>query len=260
MKQYKNKIIAGAAVVLVLALAFWWGGNGPGMRGWPENEPTASASGSAAPSGTPSPLQTAEAPVSSAFPAAAAPSAAAPEQGLQDTPVTNGAPSAPTDSPTGTAAPAAAQGAAHTAEPATAEKTCTISVSCGTILNNLSWLDPAKGGLVPADGVILPATKAAFTEGESVFDVLQRELKKAKIHLEFTSTPLYHSAYIEGIHNLYEFDCGERSGWMYRVNGRFPGYGCSRYQVEPGDRIEWLYTCDLGQDIGGGAMAGAQSE
>lgn len=66
-----------------------------------------------------------------------------------------------------------------------------------------------------------------------------------------TNTPIYNSAYIEGIGNLYEFDCGELSGWMYKVNGWFPNYGCSRYRLKSGDRVEWVYTCDLGRDVGG---------
>jgi hypothetical protein len=55
---------------------------------------------------------------------------------------------------------------------------------------------------------------------------------------------------IAGINNLYEFDVGELSGWMYKVNGWYPNYGCSRYQVKDGDLIEWNYTCDLGRDLG----------
>ncbi|MBR3752314.1 MAG: DUF4430 domain-containing protein, partial [Ruminiclostridium sp.] len=128
--------------------------------------------------------------------------------------------------------------------------TCTLAVRCDTILNNLSWLDPAKVELVPADGMIFPETTVTFYEGESVFNVLQREMKKAGIHLEFENTPIYNSAYIEGIGNLYEFDCGDLSGWTYRVNGWSPNYGCSRYQLQPGDTVEWLYTCLLGADIG----------
>ena len=84
-----------------------------------------------------------------------------------------------------------------------------------------------------------------------LFNVLQREMRKAGIHMEFEDTPMYNSAYIEGINNLYEFDCGELSGWMYKVNGWFPNYGCSRYQLKEGDVIEWVYTCDLGVDVGG---------
>ncbi len=128
--------------------------------------------------------------------------------------------------------------------------TCTFSIECSTILNNLKDLDPDKRELVPVGGVILAPTKVTFYEGESVFDVLQRVCKEKGIHLESSWTPIYNSAYIEGIHNLYEFDCGELSGWMYRVNGWYPNYGCSRYQLADGEVVEWRYTCDLGNDVG----------
>ena len=128
--------------------------------------------------------------------------------------------------------------------------TCTFSIECSTILNNLSELDPDKLELVPSSGVILAPTKVTFYEGESVFDVLKRVCKENNIHLEFSWTPIYNSAYIEGIHNLYEFDCGELSGWMYRVDGWYPNYGCSRYQLADGEVVEWRYTCDLGRDVG----------
>lgn len=130
------------------------------------------------------------------------------------------------------------------------QMTATLSVSSLTILNNMKLLDPEKVDLVPKDGVIFKAQQVTFYEGESVFNVLQREMKKNKIHMEFVNTPIYNSAYIEGINNLYEFDCGELSGWMYKVNGWFPNYGASRYQLKQGDVIEWVYTCDLGRDVG----------
>ena len=128
--------------------------------------------------------------------------------------------------------------------------TCTFSIECSTILNNLKDLDPDKRELVPVGGVILAPTKVTFYEGESVFDVLRRVCKEKGIHMESSWTPIYNSAYIEGIHNLYEFDCGELSGWMYRVNGWYPNYGCSRYQLVDGEVVEWRYTCDLGNDVG----------
>ena len=129
--------------------------------------------------------------------------------------------------------------------------TATLSIRCDTLLDNLDTMNQEKVELVPADGVIMPATKVTFLEGESVFDVLKRETKERKIHMEFSFTPMYNSAYIEGIHNLYEFDGGNLSGWMYKVNGWFPNYGASRYQLKDGDLIEWVYTCDLGRDVGG---------
>ncbi|MDR3091718.1 MAG: DUF4430 domain-containing protein [Clostridiales bacterium] len=127
---------------------------------------------------------------------------------------------------------------------------CTLSVECSSILYNIESLDPEKAELVPEDGVIFPPTEVAFYEGESVFDALRRELRRNKIHLEFVDAPFYDSAYIEGIGNIYEFDCGELSGWLYRVNGSFQDYGCSRRKLEDGDRVEFVYTCDLGRDVG----------
>ncbi|MBQ7820954.1 MAG: DUF4430 domain-containing protein [Clostridia bacterium] len=136
------------------------------------------------------------------------------------------------------------------------ELTCTLSVRCDTVLENLDWLDTKKHELVPDDGVIFAEREVVFYEGESVLDLLLREMKQNDIHMEFSNTPVYNSAYIEGIGNLYEFDCGDLSGWMYRVNGWFPNYGCSRYGLRQGDRVEWLYTCELGNDIGGGYSEG----
>lgn len=133
---------------------------------------------------------------------------------------------------------------------------CTLSVRCDTIRSNMSLLDKEKWELVPDDGVIYAAQSLTVYEGESVFNVLQRAMKQAAIPMEFVNTLIYNSIYIEGINNLYEFDVGELSGWVYQVNGWFPNYGCSRYQLKEGDVIEWVYSCDLGQDVGGSNATG----
>jgi hypothetical protein len=129
--------------------------------------------------------------------------------------------------------------------------TATLSVSAAAILDHMDQFNQDKASVLPAGGVVMARREVGFTAGESVFDVLKREAKAAGLHMEFAWTPVYNSAYVEGINNLYEFDCGPLSGWMYKVNGWFPNYGASRYQVAQGDVIEWVYTCDLGRDIGG---------
>ncbi len=142
--------------------------------------------------------------------------------------------------------------AAETTKPSGAvKKRCTISISCATLLNNMDKLDEDDRELVPSDGWILKRKAVFIKDGDSVFDILKRVCRDNNIHLEFSNTPIYNSAYIEGIGNLYEFSAGANSGWMYRVNGKFPNYGCSRYEVKSGDTIEWMYTCNLGYDIGG---------
>ena len=127
---------------------------------------------------------------------------------------------------------------------------CTFSISCATVLDNMDKLHKSKKEIIPDDGWILKPVTVTFNEGESVFDVLKQVCKDNKIQLEFSFTPIYNSAYIEGINNLYEFDCGSISGWTYKVNDWFPNYGCSRYEVKNGDVIELHFTCNNGADVG----------
>jgi len=127
-----------------------------------------------------------------------------------------------------------------------------LSVRVDTILNNMHLLCEEKHELVPASGVIFPVTQVRVEEGESVFEVLQREMRNAGIHMSSRFTPAFNSAYVEGIHNLFEFDVGPLSGWMYSVNGVFPNFGSSQYILSPGDVIAWVYTVDLGRDVGRG--------
>lgn len=132
---------------------------------------------------------------------------------------------------------------------------CTLTIDCRTILDNKDKLDPAKAEFVPEDGVVLAPTEVPFAEGETVFDVLQRACTAYDLQLEYSWTPIYDAYYIEGINHIYEFDCGSESGWMFKVNGWFPNYGCSSYTLEEGDDIVWNYTCvGLGVDIGAVGM------
>lgn len=274
MKKHKSKILAGIVIALVLVFVYWWGGNSPGLRGGkPEEtenteisetitetpEPAApTETAASAPEVTPEATQAADdIPVNKTEVPAAAESK---PRGAENVPVPQSTASAysPEYSEKGTAEESSVT--ENKTEPAPIEPqeavisdkelTCTMSVRCDTALKNISWLTPEKAEIIPEDGVIFSEQTVTFYEGESVFNLLVRELKRNKIHLEFVNTPVYNSAYIEGIANLYEFDCGELSGWMYKVNGIFPNYGCSRYQLKDGDRVEWVYTCDLGPDVG----------
>ncbi len=127
----------------------------------------------------------------------------------------------------------------------TGTPSCTLTVRCDAVLQNMEKLTKGKETIVPKDGVIYPEQRVKFSQGESAFDVLYREMREHNIHFEFVKTPMYNSIYIEGIGNLYEFDCGDTSGWMYRVNGEKPNYGCSQYEVQDGDSIVFYYSCSL---------------
>ena len=134
--------------------------------------------------------------------------------------------------------------------------TVSIEIRCDTLANDLSKLeDPALEAYVPSDGTILAATKVTVKKGTTVYDVLNRVCRNKGIQVESSYTPTYGSYYVEGINYLYEFDGGNLSGWMYKVNGSFPNYGSSEYTLKNGDKIVWVYTCDLGKDVGDNSMS-----
>lgn len=130
--------------------------------------------------------------------------------------------------------------------------TVTISIKCDTLSGDISKLaNSSIEEYIPSDGVVLQTITYSGTTDNTVFDVLNTVCRNNGIHMEASYTPMYESYYVEGINYLYEYDAGAGSGWMYKVNGWFPNYGCSSYYLSDGDVIEWLYTCDYGTDIGG---------
>jgi len=135
------------------------------------------------------------------------------------------------------------------------KQSVTIAIRVDTLLKHWDMLDPALQSekYVPKNGAILKsATYELLSEKDTVWDVLQRATKEHKIQMEYqgANENIYNSVYIEGINHLYEFSAGELSGWMYKVNGVYPNYGCSQYVLKDGDVIEWNYTVDLGRDLG----------
>lgn len=244
MKRSQKTILAVLAAALLLSAAFWYGGDAPGLQGWTlSGQEGSSASSGGGHSGggdsTPSPDP--------------APAASTPEHTEEE-----GAAS-PAPSGEGSSAPSAsvpqeelpqAQGTPDQDTQAPQEAVCTLSIRCDTILSHMDWLDPDKAELVPGDGVLLAQVQVPLEEGETAFSLLQRQAQANGIHLEVSYTPGTGSSYVEGIGNLYEFDCGQLSGWLYLVNGISPSVSCSDCLLSDGDRVEWVYTCDMGQDLG----------
>lgn len=148
-----------------------------------------------------------------------------------------------------------------TDEPSLQTKSATLTVSVINIKNNMSLLPKAKKNFVPKNGYILKDKKVEISDGDTAFDVLKKGCeqnactdncvycKTSSIQLEYSYTPAYKSYYVEGIHQLYEKDCGVLSGWLYEVNGVAPDASSSTYEVKDGDSVVFIYTCDGGNDI-----------
>ncbi len=118
--------------------------------------------------------------------------------------------------------------------------TVTISIRCDTIVGK------SDAEYIPDDGIIL---KDSFLieENETAFDILVEAAKKHSIQLDYSGTA--GTIYISGINYIYEFDFGDLSGWMYLVNGEKPSVGCDGYKLSDGDNIEFLYSCEMGNDL-----------
>ena len=127
------------------------------------------------------------------------------------------------------------------------ENICYVNINCKTAIENEDISDSILA-ILPEDGILLDNVLVEYEEGATVFDVLAKIVREEKIHMEYTGSAKI--PYIEGIANLYEFECGPLSGWMYQVNGWFPSFSMGQYKIEPGDTISFVYTCDLGEDVG----------
>lgn len=131
------------------------------------------------------------------------------------------------------------------------ENICYVSIICKTAVES-GELSDSMLKILPEDGIVLEKFEIEYEDGATVFDVLAGVVRENKIHMEYTGTKTV--PYIEGVANLYEFDCGPLSGWMYQVNGWFPSFSMGQYKIERGDHVEIVYTCNLGEDVGDNYM------
>jgi hypothetical protein len=95
-------------------------------------------------------------------------------------------------------------------------------------------------------GVILKPTAWEWEEGDDVLDVLKEVTKSNKIPLEYKGAGML--TYVEGIANLYEFDQGSNSGWLFKINGKFATRSAGAVKLSIGDNVEWIYSIKVDEE------------
>ena len=80
-------------------------------------------------------------------------------------------------------------------------------------------------------------------EGATVYHALIEALAEAGMSQVGAESGYVRSISKDG-KTLSEFDNGENSGWLYKVNGDLPDVGLTSYAIKDGDRIVWYYTDD----------------
>ena len=128
--------------------------------------------------------------------------------------------------------------------------TVTFSADCRTVLGRMDDIDEVvnPASVIPADGVVIPACEVSVPEGGTAFYALTAAARAEKVRVDYTGSS--YGVYVSGIGYIYEFGFGSLSGWMYRVNGEFPNVSAGNYVLSEGDAVEFVYTCDLGADVG----------
>ena len=97
-----------------------------------------------------------------------------------------------------------------------------------------------------------------YKKNISVADLSKDICRQLNIPIVFSGVGTM--VYCQGINNLFEFDNGAESGWLYSVNGEFQSVSCGAYILKDGDYVEWRYTLDLGKDVGAFKIAETENK
>ena len=102
-------------------------------------------------------------------------------------------------------------------------------------------------------GTILDKKGIIINNNESLLSLTTRILDEYNIEYE------NRNGYITSIDNQRELDRGKDSGWMFSINGVYPNVGAGLVRLKDGDSVRWLYTENLGEDIGAPIFSGDSS-
>lgn len=117
--------------------------------------------------------------------------------------------------------------------------TVSLSVNCKNAVD--AGYEAAEK--ISADGVILGEKSVEINKDSTVFDLLNQ------CGLVIGSSSSAAGKYVYSINSLSEKDCGNKSGWIYKVNGTVVQKACSAYILNEGDAVEWIYTLNGGRDV-----------
>lgn len=125
-----------------------------------------------------------------------------------------------------------------------------VCADCSAALSAMDSIDPSvnPAEIVPEDGEVIRGCEVMLPPGASAFDALIAAAREQRVRVDYSGGVW--GAYIRGIGGIYEFGFGELSGWMYRVNGEYPEVSASDYALNEGDSVEFVFTLNLGRDIG----------
>lgn len=99
----------------------------------------------------------------------------------------------------------------------------------------------------------------SIEEDFTVYDAFLEALEDSDIEQEGAKNGYIESMTKDGV-TLSEFDEGDNSGWLYKVNDELPDVGIKDYELEDGDKILFYYTQDWKKDPDAGSRYEKEEE
>lgn len=100
----------------------------------------------------------------------------------------------------------------------------------GYVTVTVSVTSSAVGNPVSSSGTF------TFNKGATVYDAL------CALGLSVNARSTSYGTYVAAIGGLAEMEHGDKSGWMYSVNGETPMTACSSYVLPKGANVVWYYV------------------
>ena len=99
----------------------------------------------------------------------------------------------------------------------------------------------------------LVSTSVTIDKGDSVYDALEKALEKEEVDF------IEENGYVSAIGDYGEFDHGNRSGWMFTVDGEHKETGCRETLLKKNATVVWYYTDDYTKERGSSGYSGGSA-
>ncbi len=123
----------------------------------------------------------------------------------------------------------------------------TISINVSKIFDHEADLNQDKKDFVPEDGMILKKVTVVVKKDATALDQLREACDDNDVDIEVSESQ--YGKFVDGLGQIYSGDCGEWSGWMFKVNGKWAELGADATVLNENDEVEWVFVCDYNTDM-----------
>lgn len=116
-----------------------------------------------------------------------------------------------------------------------------------------------KVSIKAIDGYWMKNKSVTIEDDSTVYDAFMEALEDSDIEQEGAKSGYIESMTKDGV-TLGEFDKGDNSGWLYKVNGDRPDVGIKDFELKDGDRMLFYYTQDWKNDPDAGSRYEEEEE